>query len=102
MNEMIDIAFTGAKVMTWKNKPASIVVHGLSVAYNIGQMTWYRMQYLNQMSALANGGTVYDINRLNGYKQEMYKHAFLTGLDCLVLFLTAMSGMKEQSYCAFR
>lgn len=95
MNE-IDMALMGAKVMTWNNKPASIAVHGLSVAYNIGQMTWYRMQYLNQVAALTNGGTVYDINLANDYKREMYKHAFLTGLDCLVIFLTAMSEMKEQ------
>ena len=95
MNE-IDMALMGAKVMTWNNKPASIAVHGLSVAYNIGQMTWYRMQFLNQMAALANGGTGYDINLANDYKREMYKHAFLTGLDCLVLFLAAMPEMKEQ------
>ena len=93
MNEGIDIAFMGAKIATRENMPASITVHSLSMAYNIAQMTRYRVEYINSQRLLINGATQVSLSQQEQYRREMIKHSILATLDIASLFFIGVSGL---------
>ena len=98
MNEHIDLAFLGAKVVASNNDVASLAVHCLSVAYNIGQMAWFRtMLYREQNNQLAlkDRYALVSDTVAEQYRQEMIKHTVLAGIDILYLFFMGAANVKK-------
>lgn len=68
MYEGIDMAFAGAKIASQNNVSTSLIVHGLSAGYNIGQMAHYRYMIAEYQMAMNNGYISMSLNELEQYK----------------------------------
>lgn len=53
MNNAIDLAFLTAKVATLKDEKAKMIVEGVSLAYNIAQVTRFRSMIV-ELSQICN------------------------------------------------
>ena len=95
MNEIVDIAFTSAKIATSNNTAASLFVHGLSAGYNICQMGYYRSIVAERQVAMNNGYLV-SVPEMDQYKRELAKHTALSILDVVGLFAIGFAACNRR------
>ena len=95
MNEGINLTLAVAKMATMNNEAASIAIHGVSAAYNIGQIARYRMMCANNNAPFSNGGIQVSAVLIEQYRQELIKHTILAGIDIIALFAKGISGVSK-------
>lgn len=96
MNECVDLLFAGAKVASRNNLSASLIVHGMSTGYNLGQMVYYRYLIAEYQMAMNNGYVSGTMDELGQYKRELMKHTVLSVIDVVSLFCIGIAGLKRR------
>ncbi|MBR5399906.1 MAG: hypothetical protein IK103_08975 [Bacteroidales bacterium] len=96
MNEVIDVAFAGAKIASRNNVSTSLIVHGLSAGYNIGQIAHYRYMIAEYQMAVSNGNISAYLKELEQYKRELTKHTVLSIIDVVSLFCIGFNGLNRK------
>lgn len=96
MEDFIDFSFAGAKLATRHNVTASLIVHGLSMGYNISQIGYYSYQVAAYQAAMSNGYMPVSVDELNRYKRELVKHSFQCFLDVAGFVLLGLAAGKRR------